>query len=90
MHDSVQLQYHRLMRAATAEEAALLHSHNDSIRFLSWLFALMKVRRLNVSAIPTVVAVNHCASTAQRQAALAAMLVCALVLSSWATPWRLL
>ena len=43
VHDSVRLQYHRLMRAATAEEAALLHSHNDSIRFLSWLFALMKV-----------------------------------------------
>ena len=54
VHDSVRLQYHRLMRAATAEEAALLHSHNDSIRFLSWLFALMKVRRPSISAIPTV------------------------------------
>jgi hypothetical protein len=44
MHDSVRLRYHKLMRAANAEEAALLHSHNDSIRFLSWLFAVMKVR----------------------------------------------
>ena len=51
VHDSVRLQYHRLMRAATAEEAALLHSHNDSIRFLSWLFALMKVLRPGIRAL---------------------------------------
>ena len=43
-HDSFRLRYHQLMHAATRQEAALLHSHNDSIRFLSWLLALVKVR----------------------------------------------
>ena len=53
MHDSVRLRYHKLMRAATAEEAALLHSHNDSIRFLSWLFAVMKVRIMTHQSVNT-------------------------------------
>ena len=52
MHDSVRLRYHKLMRAANAEEAALLHSQNDSIRFLSWLFVVMKVcRQISVAQL---------------------------------------